>query len=147
MQLSAICNDFKILWNIISVNYSSWSAVFMDVHFNSPDKIVCSFAAGHSGSTLVSLMLGAHSHVFYAGEFHALPSWINEKKNCGCGRSILDCNFWQKVNREYGKVDFFYIQSSCQYIYVLKIVHLKDSCVRHREPSRIIVLAIHFFHL
>lgn len=106
MQLSAICNDIMIL-SAISVNYSSWSAVFMNVHLSSPDKIVCIFAAGHSGSTLVSLMLGAHSHVFYAGEFHALPNWINEKKNCGCGRSIHDCNFWQKVNREYDKVDFF----------------------------------------
>ena len=37
-------------------------------------ETVCIFSAGHSGSTLISLMLGAHPEIFYAGEL--LPMYF-----------------------------------------------------------------------
>lgn len=75
-----------------------------------PRSIVFIFAAGHSGSTLLSLMVGAHSKAFYVGEFHALSRWVNENKMCGCGSSIKECEFWKNVRNQYIAIhglDFF----------------------------------------
>lgn len=65
--------------------------------------VVSIFSAGHCGSTLLSLLIGAHSNSFYAGEFHALPKWINDNNECGCGKRMAKCRFWEEIRTIYKK--------------------------------------------
>lgn len=51
---------------------------------------------GHSGSTLLNLMLGAHSAICSAGEIKMLG---RRDGPCSCGApTIHDCTFWRAVN-------------------------------------------------
>lgn len=53
---------------------------------------------GRSGSTLLDLLLGAHSEVWTLGEAQILPWEVRENRlPCGCGVSVNDCDFWQSV--------------------------------------------------
>lgn len=65
------------------------------------DKINLIYIAsiGHSGSTLVESILGSHSEIATCGEMHILPHEITGKGvlPCSCGKSIIECEFWQDV--------------------------------------------------
>lgn len=55
-----------------------------------------------SGSTLLTLVLGAHPRVVSVGEFasfaeHAL-SVRDESRRCSCGAPLADCEFWRAVS-------------------------------------------------
>lgn len=54
---------------------------------------------GHSGSTLLESMLGAHSQAATCGEIHIWPHEIAQQGifPCSCGKSILECQFWVKM--------------------------------------------------
>lgn len=56
---------------------------------------ICS--AGHSGSTLLDLMLGSHSSIESLGEITQLPKNIALNTECCCGQAIRDCDFWRSV--------------------------------------------------
>lgn len=59
-------------------------------------KIVYIFGAGHSGSTLLDVLLGCHSDVAGLGEVHRL-SISPDTRQCGCGQTILQCDWWRSV--------------------------------------------------
>lgn len=68
------------------------------------------YSTGYSGSTLVSLIVGAHSKAFYLGEFHSLARYCKENGFCGCGKMIKECSFWKEVRGQYKErtgLDFF----------------------------------------
>lgn len=50
-----------------------------------------------SGSTLLDLLLGAHPNIWTTGEAHTLPQQLTENRPCGCGASLIGCEFWQSV--------------------------------------------------
>ena len=56
---------------------------------------------GHSGSTLMESILGAHSQMATCGEIHMWPHEIAQKgvMPCSCGKSILECEFWVKMHQ------------------------------------------------
>ncbi len=56
---------------------------------------ICS--AGHSGSTLLDLMLGSHSCIESLGEITQLPKNIALNTECCCGVAIRECEFWNSV--------------------------------------------------
>jgi hypothetical protein len=56
---------------------------------------ICS--AGHSGSTLLDMMLGSHSRAESVGELIHLPMDTAMNKNCTCGESMRNCPLWSKV--------------------------------------------------
>lgn len=56
---------------------------------------ICS--AGHSGSTLLDLLLGSHSKIFSLGEISHLPKNIALNTRCSCEAPVKDCAFWQSV--------------------------------------------------
>jgi len=56
-------------------------------------------APGHSGSTLLNLILGAHREVAAVSELTNLPVNVARNRNCTCGAAILECEFWQAVAR------------------------------------------------
>ena len=52
---------------------------------------------GHSGTTLLNLILGSHPHTFGVGEINNLDDWILSRKLCTCGTMILECPAWAPV--------------------------------------------------
>lgn len=56
---------------------------------------ICS--AGHSGSTLLDLVLGSHTQVVSLGEVAFVPSSLVIGKTCSCGKAMPDCGYWQSL--------------------------------------------------
>lgn len=69
--------------------------------FESESKVIFICGAGHSGSTLLGMILGSHGHCFYAGEalktsyFHRDQTPIRKRMCKFCG---LDCPVWSKLD-------------------------------------------------
>jgi hypothetical protein len=65
-------------------------------------KTPFAFVLAHSfsGSTLLSLLLGAHPEVATVGEMFIAPTHNTEEYTCSCGEPIDRCGFWQRVSRE-----------------------------------------------
>ena len=56
---------------------------------------VCS--AGHSGSTLLDMLLGSHSRAESVGELVHLPMDMKLNNACACGSPIQGCPVWSQV--------------------------------------------------
>ncbi len=54
---------------------------------------ICS--AGHSGSTLLDMLIGSHSRVESLGEITHLPKNLVLNTMCGCGNPVRECEFWK----------------------------------------------------
>lgn len=50
--------------------------------------------AGRSGTTLMSVMLGAHPRAGVRGELLHFPDYWRDGFACSCGQSVRDCSFW-----------------------------------------------------
>lgn len=65
--------------------------------------IVHIVGSGHSGSTLLDMLLGGHSKVSSLGEayfLHFNVRNVREKDVCTCGEHVAECPFWMKVEEE-----------------------------------------------
>ena len=60
-------------------------------------KVVYISSLGHSGSTLLDVMLNQHSDIQSVGEIIFLDKWINNNHKCTCSNAIKDCQFWNKI--------------------------------------------------
>lgn len=56
-------------------------------------------AASHSGSTLLSMLLGSHPQITTIGEMNLSPHAMGDldRYRCSCGQLIRQCEFWRKV--------------------------------------------------
>lgn len=64
-------------------------------------KLLYIASSGLSGSTILDLLLGAHGAFWTLGEFYVLPWELREnRKPCGCGSPVGECDFWQPVLAE-----------------------------------------------
>lgn len=56
----------------------------------------------HSGSTVLSTILGNHPDVFFAGELYEVPepAWI-PGVTCSCGQPAATCPFWRPVRERF----------------------------------------------
>jgi len=52
---------------------------------------------GHSGSTLLDLILGSHSKIMSAGELNGFNHFKLRENPCSCGKIIINCNFWDSA--------------------------------------------------
>ena len=68
-------------------------------------KLIYIASNGRSGSTLLDLLLGAHPNIWTLGEFQVLP-WeiITPRQFCGCGKRVVDCNFWGSILDEWHSI-------------------------------------------
>ena len=70
-------------------------------HKMTKNKVIFICGAGHSGSTLLGMILGSHSHCFYTGEalktiyFHRDQTPIRKRMCKFCG---FDCPVWSKLD-------------------------------------------------
>ena len=64
-------------------------------------KLAYILAASHSGSTLLSMLLGSHPHIATIGEINLSPKAMGDLDcyRCSCGRFIQECDFWRKVKQ------------------------------------------------
>ncbi|MBN1238102.1 MAG: sulfotransferase [Gammaproteobacteria bacterium] len=60
-------------------------------------RTACTLSAGHSGSTLLNLMLGGHPDAVAVGEITHLPKNLTLNTPCQCGVPIRRCEFWTEV--------------------------------------------------
>ena len=69
--------------------------------------VIYIMAASHSGSTLLSFLLGSHPQIFNLGELKEFENFFNPLKEddrgqyntpCDCGIRVYDCPFWSKIN-------------------------------------------------
>ena len=71
-------------------------------------RVLYILGGGHSGSTVLSLILGAAPEVFNAGELkfyskHSDPDflrWHSVKNQCSCGEEARSCPFWSEVEKK-----------------------------------------------
>lgn len=61
---------------------------------------ICS--AGHSGSTLLDMMLGSHPRCESIGEVIHLPMDMATNRPCACGEPMQNCSLWPEVIRRMG---------------------------------------------
>ena len=67
-----------------------------------PVEAVFIVGAGYSGSTLLSMLLGASADAVAVGELRAFDRFIAESNPCSCGRRAHDCSFWRPLCDEIG---------------------------------------------
>ena len=62
-------------------------------------KLAYILAASHSGSTLLSMLLGSHPRIATVGELTLSASAMGKisRYRCSCGEFIRQCSFWHKV--------------------------------------------------
>lgn len=65
-----------------------------------PIRVLCVIGAGHSGSTLLDILLSSHPEIEGVGELSNLPrgGWVVNEL-CSCGERAKDCPFWSDVRR------------------------------------------------
>ncbi len=66
--------------------------------------IIYLVSSWHSGSTLLSMMLGAHSEIESIGEIIAFERRLTGKAAemhlCSCGKKFIDCDYWANIPSE-----------------------------------------------
>lgn len=68
-----------------------------------PKTLVYIAGSGHSGSTLLDLILGGHDRIAALGEIHRLYVSANKDTpahRCVCGEPVRGCSFWSRVDEE-----------------------------------------------
>ena len=66
-------------------------------------KYVYICSAGHSGSTLLDLLLGSHSRIASLGEIDQLSKNIALNTLCACGEPVRSCVLWRDILAKAGK--------------------------------------------
>ena len=71
-------------------------------------NLVYIMAASHSGSTLLSMLLGSHPQIATVGELKLSSKAIGDLTNyrCSCGQFIRQCNFWQQITKGMARRDY-----------------------------------------
>lgn len=59
--------------------------------------LVYVLAASHSGSTLLTLLLGSHPDLCTVGELKLTSLGDIDRYRCGCGAPLRACSFWSEV--------------------------------------------------
>lgn len=66
----------------------------------SATRLVYVLAASHSGSTLLSLLLGTHPEVCTVGELKATSLGDVDTYLCSCTKSLKTCDFWTSLAQD-----------------------------------------------
>jgi hypothetical protein len=62
-------------------------------------RIIYICGSGHSGSTLLDLILGSHSQVVSLGEIGQFSRFFRDNDLCTCGAPAQRCEFWRNVQQ------------------------------------------------
>ncbi|WP_436514892.1 sulfotransferase [Ekhidna sp. To15] len=53
--------------------------------------------SGHSGSTLLDVILNQSTDTFSVGEFMFFDEWVKEDHKCSCNKNVSQCRFWHEI--------------------------------------------------
>lgn len=59
--------------------------------------VVYIIGVGHSGSTLLDMVLGSHPDMFSLGEIIHFPRSYDRNSTCACGKLVKQCDVWSQV--------------------------------------------------
>ena len=66
-------------------------------------RVVYVAGSGHTGSTLLAMLLDSHPAIVSVGEIAVKPKIRRRgddgRQHCSCGATIADCGFWQRLFR------------------------------------------------
>lgn len=62
-----------------------------------PIKVIYVLGYGHSGSTILTVLLGRHADAFGTGELTRLARAWREERYCSCGETVPGCPVWTQV--------------------------------------------------
>jgi hypothetical protein len=79
--------------------YSCKSSCSVGGSYTTPVRVVLIVGVGHSGSTLLDLILGSHSRVVGVGELIDFDKVSQLDSLCACWRRMSTCRFWTEVMR------------------------------------------------
>ncbi len=85
------------------------------------NHLVYIMGRGHSGSTVLDLLLGNSNEIESVGEF--ISGCVSYNRKCSCGKDFKSCNYWMKIRKNYEKSNNFKWEESCKQ--VKKISHIK----------------------
>lgn len=60
--------------------------------------VIYIIGAGNSGTTLLSMVLGAHPQMVSVGELSQLDRYCAFDSLCTCGEPVSRCSFWTRIN-------------------------------------------------
>ncbi len=67
-------------------------------------KVLYILGLGHSGTTLLTRVLGAHSRIVATGGSWNVPRFLAGRRDCACGATAPgDCPFWSRVEAVLGE--------------------------------------------
>lgn len=99
-------------------------------------RLIYILGGGHSGSTVLSMILGTAPPIFNAGEIKFYghhqdsesPRWQEVGNICMCGQAAARCPFWREVIRLGPELESYYAQGAAGYLnLILQIAGLKSS--------------------
>lgn len=101
----------------------------MDNH-HQKTRVLYLVGGGHSGSTIVSFLLGTAEKVVNVGElkFYAEHQDPNDsiqymKNRCSCGAQAQECPFWQDIDREFGpSARIFHYLTLLEWLNILRLI-------------------------
>lgn len=62
-----------------------------------PTNIIYLLGAGRSGTTLLATLLNSHKDIETLGEMHQFFEFLDDDKDCSCGKSLTSCDEWKVV--------------------------------------------------
>lgn len=97
-----------------------------------PIEVLYVVGSGHTGSTLMNIVLGQHPEITSHGElvYLARDGWVSNKR-CSCGTPANDCPFWSEVRRRWLER----VGADGVEVYV----GLQDDFERHRSWPRLLL--------
>jgi len=63
-------------------------------------KLILVVGVGHSGSTILDLIMNAHSQIFGVGEISHYKRMRDHNALCGCGKIMKECFFWNNIVKD-----------------------------------------------
>lgn len=82
--------------------------------------------AGRSGTTLLSVLLGAHPDAHARGELLHLPLYWLEDRRCSCGATLRSCSCWSEVGARIGGPDDDAVKA---------FMHAAESAEKHERAA------------
>lgn len=67
---------------------------------------------GHSGSTILDVLLGNNSEIESVGEILSGVGRFDPNKKCSCGATVSDCSFWRAVRSQVEAEDFVWQEAT-----------------------------------
>ncbi len=99
-------------------------------------KVIYITSSGHSGSTLLDLLLGSHPKVASLGEVSDLAEYPQDNKHCTCRRLLPDCPLWSGVRRQIAdthNIDIFATPQRFPVALSTKATGLRERLVRYQR--------------